>query len=48
VHLNRSEAVFWLTPLGEILDLWECHLQFTGRAKAKRELTIDDIILSDI
>jgi hypothetical protein len=35
-------------PLGYLLDLWECHLQFTGLAKPKRELTIDDIISTDM
>ena len=27
-----------------LLDLWECHKQFLGLAKPKRELTIDDVI----
>ena len=31
-------------PFGLLLDLWECHKQFTGMAKPKRELFIDDII----
>jgi len=48
VHLRRSEAAFWLTTIGEILDLWECHRQYMGWAKAKRELFIDDIISTDI
>jgi hypothetical protein len=26
------------------MDLWECHRQFLGMAKAKRELFIDDVI----
>lgn len=34
----------WLTPFGLLLDLWECHRQYTGQAKPKRELSIDDII----
>lgn len=38
-----SEEV-WLTPFGFLLDLWECHRQFLGMAKPKRELSIDDII----
>lgn len=33
-----------LLPFGLLLDLWECHKQFLGLAKPKRELTIDDII----
>jgi len=48
VHLRRSEAAFWLTPLGEILDLWTCHKQFMGWEKPKRELFIDDVIGIDI
>jgi len=44
VHLNRSEEETWLTPLGLLLDLWECHKQFVGMAKAKQELFIDEII----
>ena len=48
VHLRRSEAEFWLTPMGEILDLWECHRQFLGWSHPKRELTIDDIIDYDL
>jgi hypothetical protein len=35
---------FWLTPIGFFLDLWTCHKQFLGIEKAKRELTVDDII----
>jgi hypothetical protein len=26
------------------MDLWECHKQFTGVAKPKQELFIDDVI----
>lgn len=33
-----------LLPFGLLLDLWECHKQFLGLAKPKRELAIDDII----
>jgi len=43
-HLNFSEQEVWLTPIGHMLDLWECHKQFRGMAKPKRELTIDDVI----
>ena len=28
----------WLTPFGLLLDLWECHRQFLGLAKPKREI----------
>jgi len=31
-------------PIGYLLDLWECHKQFTGISKAKRDHYIDDII----
>ena len=44
VHLNRSEEETWLTPLGLLLDLWECHKQYLGIAKPLVELTIDDVI----
>jgi hypothetical protein len=44
VHLNRSEEETWLMPLGLLLDLWECHKQFLGMAKPKREHFIDEII----
>ena len=42
LHLSSEEV--WLTPCGFLLDLWECHRQFLGMAKPKRELSIDDII----
>ena len=44
VHLNRSEEETWLMPLGHLMDLWECHKQFLGIAKPKREWFIDEII----
>lgn len=25
VHLNRTEEETWLTPIGLLMDLWECH-----------------------
>ena len=31
-------------PFGLLLDLWECHKQYHGMAKPKREMYIDDII----
>lgn len=31
-------------PFGLLLDLWECHKQFNGLAKPKKEHFIDDII----
>lgn len=31
-------------PFGLLLDLWECHRQYNGITKPKRDLTIDDII----
>lgn len=44
VQLRRTEEEVWLMPIGYLLDLWECHKQFLGIAKPKRELFIDDII----
>ena len=44
VHLNRSEAETWLTPLGLLLDLWECHKQYLGISKPKVELFIDEVL----
>ncbi len=44
VHLHRSEEETWLMPLGKLLDLWECHKQFLGMAKPKREVFIDEVI----
>lgn len=43
-HLNLSYDEVWLMPFGLLLDLWECHRQFNGIAKPKREVFIDDII----
>ena len=31
-------------PFGLLLDLWECHKQFLGLARPKREMFIDDTI----
>ncbi|MBR3997268.1 MAG: hypothetical protein IKI93_02870 [Clostridia bacterium] len=42
LHIPFDEV--WLMPFGYLLDLWECHRQFTGMAKPKREVFIDDII----
>ena len=42
LHIPFDEV--WLMPFGYLLDLWECHRQFTGMAKPKREMYIDDII----
>jgi len=44
VQLRRTEEETWLMPIGYLLDLWECHKQFLGIAKPKRELFIDEII----
>ena len=44
VHLRRTEDETWLTPLGLLLDLWECHKQYIGVAKPKVEIFIDDVI----
>jgi len=37
-----------LMPYGLLLDLWECHKQYHGIAKPKREMFIDDIIPAGI
>ena len=42
LHLTIDEV--WLMPFGLLLDLWECHKQFNGLAKPKKEHFIDDII----
>lgn len=43
-HLNLTQDEVWLMPFGLLLDLWECHRQYNGIAKPKREITIDDVI----
>jgi hypothetical protein len=48
VHLNRSDDETWLTPIGLLMDLWECHRHFLGTAKPKREMFIEDIIPSGL
>jgi hypothetical protein len=48
VQLNRSEPDVWLMPIGKLLDLWTCHKQFLGMEKPRRELTIDDVLPSDL
>ncbi|WP_231512536.1 MULTISPECIES: hypothetical protein [Bacillaceae] len=42
--LNRSEDEVWLMPLGYLMDLWECHKQFNGIAKPRKDVFIDDAI----
>ena len=42
LHFSFEEV--WLMPFGLLLDLWECHKQYNGLAKPKREMFIDDII----
>jgi hypothetical protein len=42
-HLGLTMEETWLTPIGFLLDLWECHKQYHGLAKPKREHFIDDI-----
>ncbi|NCD10277.1 MAG: hypothetical protein EOL98_12810 [Negativicutes bacterium] len=44
VHLNRNEDEVWLLPIGYLMDLWECHKQFTGISKPRVDYTIDDVI----
>ena len=43
-HLGRREEEVWFMPIGYLMDIWECHKQFVGIAKPKREYLIDDII----
>jgi hypothetical protein len=43
-QLHRVETDVWLMPVGDLLDQWEIHKQFTGMAKPKREYFIDEII----
>ena len=43
-QLGLSLDETMLMPLGLLLDLLECHKQYNGLAKPKRDLTIDDII----
>ena len=42
LHLASEEV--WLMPFGFLLDLWECHKQFMGIAKPKREMCIDEVV----
>jgi hypothetical protein len=44
VQLHKTEREFWLTKMGKFLDLWECHKQFLGISKPKREVFIDEIM----
>ncbi|MBQ8836282.1 MAG: hypothetical protein IJ002_02080 [Clostridia bacterium] len=46
LHLTSDEV--WLMPFGLLLDLIECHKQFNGIAKPKREVYIDEIIPTGI
>lgn len=41
VHLSLRMEEVWLMPFGPPM---ECHKQFLGLAKPKRELTIDNVI----
>ena len=43
-QLKRDEEKVWLMPVGELLDQWEIHKQFTGISKPKREVFIDEVI----
>jgi hypothetical protein len=44
VQMRMEPDRFWLMPLGLFMDLWECHRQFLGMVKPKRELFIDEIV----
>lgn len=42
--MGMSSEEFWLMPVGLFLDLWECHKQWNGIARPKREFYIEDIV----
>lgn len=42
-HLGLTVEETWLTPIGLLLDLWECHKQYNGIATPLREHYIDEI-----
>lgn len=42
LHLSRDEV--WTAPFGLLLDLVECHKQYNGISKPRREHFIDEII----
>lgn len=42
-HLHMTREDTELTPIGELLDLWECHKQYNGMATPLREHYIDEI-----
>lgn len=44
VQMHMSDERFWTMSLGLFLDLWACHKQFLGVEKAKRDVSVDDII----
>ena len=46
LHLSSEEV--WLMPFGFLMDLWECHKQFMGIAKPKREADIDEVVPMEI
>ncbi|WP_461206128.1 hypothetical protein [Clostridium sp. DL1XJH146] len=43
-QLNKREESVWLMPIGYLMDLWECHKQFIGISKPRKEYFIDDVI----
>jgi len=43
-HLHLSQEEVWQMPFGLLLDLWECHKQYHGISKPRRELSIDEVI----
>ena len=42
LHLSSEEV--WLMPFGFLMNLWECHKQFMGISKPKREADIDEVV----
>ena len=47
-HLNLSQEEVWLMSFSLLLDLWECHKQYNGITKPRKETFIDDIITDGI
>ena len=43
-QLRLGAEEVWLMQFVELLDLWECHKQFMGISKPKREADIDEVV----
>jgi len=44
VPLGLSEDEFWLMPFGAFMDMWECHKQYEGISKPKKQTYIEEVI----